>query len=68
MTSQKFLRIQKIIEITGLSESTIQRLEKKKLFPAKRKIGVRAVGWVETEVIDWVSQRSLVNKVVSNGI
>ncbi len=54
----KILRIEAVQEITGLSKSTLSRLEKVGLFPARRRIGLFAVGWIESEVTNWVSTRA----------
>jgi len=35
----------------------IYQLEAKRRFPRRIKIGVRAVGWIEGEVQQWVRQR-----------
>lgn len=58
MSTNKFIRIHEVVEITGLSQSTISRLEKNKEFPMRRRIGMRAVGWLENEVRDWVDERT----------
>jgi len=52
----RILRVNQVTAVTGISYSTLNRLEKKNLFPRRRKIGVRAVGWVESEVISWISE------------
>jgi prophage regulatory protein len=44
-----FIRRAQIKQITGLSPSTIWRLEQDGLFPKRRKIG-SCVGWIFSEV------------------
>ena len=44
-----FIRRNQLKEITGLSPSTIWRLEKDGLFPKRRQIG-SCVGWIFSEV------------------
>lgn len=51
----RILRINDILERTGLSAPTIWRLEKKGLFPKRIKIGAHSVGWRESEVSTWIS-------------
>ena len=51
------LRLPKVIELTGLSKSSIYRLEALNLFPQRCKIGLRAVSWPEDEVMEWSAQR-----------
>lgn len=53
----QFLRRAQILELTGLSYSTIYRLERLGRFPKRRKLGDWSVGWVETEVENWLSNR-----------
>jgi prophage regulatory protein len=42
---------------TGLSRSSIYLWISNEKFPAPVSLGARAVGWVESEVDDWVAQR-----------
>jgi prophage regulatory protein len=53
----RVLRLPKVCEITGLKRSMIYQMEMEQRFPRRIKIGVRAVGWLEGEVRDWVVQR-----------
>ncbi len=55
-TATRILRVNQVTAMTGISYSTLNRLEKRNLFPQRRRIGVRAVGWVESEVISWISE------------
>ncbi len=41
----------------GLSAPTIWRLERKGLFPARRQLSPGRVGWLESEVENWISAR-----------
>jgi prophage regulatory protein len=50
----RFLRFQAVRDRTGLSRSTIWRLERRGEFPLHRRISANAVGWLETEVVDWM--------------
>lgn len=62
MTNQNigFYRRAELKQITGISDSTQQRLEKEGLFPKRRQLAPRIVGWLRTEVDDWVSTRETV--------
>ena len=53
----RFLRFTTIRERTGLSRSTIWRLERRGAFPRHRRISTNAVGWLEHEVDEWVESR-----------
>ena len=46
-------------EITGLSPSTITRLENKGQFPARVQLSTKRVGWSLAEVERWVEQRQV---------
>ena len=51
------LRLNSVRERTGLSRSTIyQRIQEGK-FPKPIRLGMRAVGWLESEVEAWLQQR-----------
>ena len=53
----KFLRRKKVEEITGLSRSSIYAMMASGEFPKQKKIGLRAVAWMETDVIEWMNSR-----------
>lgn len=53
----RFMRLKEIKRLTGLSRSTLVRLEREGLFPSRRRIGQSAVGWLEREVVDWLDSR-----------
>ncbi len=46
----KILRIKDIIEKFGISRATVYRLASEPNFPRKIKLGVRAVGYEESEI------------------
>lgn len=53
----RFLRLKEVIELTGLSRSTIYKYIEEGLFPRSVSLGGRAVAWVDQEVHDWVLAR-----------
>jgi prophage regulatory protein len=53
----KFLRFTSVRDRTGLSRSTIWRLERRGSFPKHRRISANAVGWLEQEINEWVLSR-----------
>ncbi len=57
MNNDKVLRMIEVSSFTGLSPSTISRLEKSDKFPRRRRIGIKAVGWLESEVMCWIGER-----------
>ena len=50
----KLLRFPMVRERTGLSRSTIWRLERQGDFPKHRRISANVVAWVEEEVMNWI--------------
>jgi prophage regulatory protein len=55
--SLKLLRFPAVRERTGLSRSTIWRLERRGDFPKHRRISANVVAWVEAEVMSWIHSR-----------
>ncbi len=56
-TSQRILRRVEVEHVTGLPRATIYDKIAKGLFPRPIKLGIRSVGWLETEVIAWREAR-----------
>jgi prophage regulatory protein len=54
----KMLREKQVRDLTGLSRVTRWRLEKEGQFPKKILLTQRCVGWLETEVRDWLKRRA----------
>ena len=55
--SLQIIRLPQVCSVTGLRRSMIYQLEADQGFPKRIKIGIRAVGWIESEVQAWVAQR-----------
>ena len=53
----RFLRLPEVLARTGLSRSTIYVRLEQGLFPRPVSLGVRAVGWIESEVDEWIRRR-----------
>lgn len=56
-SATSILRLPKVIARTGLSRSAIYQRIAEGRFPKPISLGGRAVGWVEAEVNDWLSQQ-----------
>ena len=56
---ERMLRIKDVIKITAMSNSTIYELIKSNDFPRPKRIGKRAVGWLENDIQNWVDSRTL---------
>jgi prophage regulatory protein len=53
----KLLRFPAVRERTGLSRSTIWRLERRGEFPKHHRISPNVVAWVEEDVSEWIERR-----------
>ena len=54
---RRIVRLRAVRDRTGLSRSTIYKLEGAEQFPQRISLGARAVGWYEDEVTAWVESR-----------
>ena len=57
----KFIRTEEVINKTGMSRTSIWRMEKDGEFPYRRQLGLRSVGWLETEIDEWIESRKKVD-------
>jgi prophage regulatory protein len=53
----KFLRFPAVRERTGLSRSTIWRLEREGAFPRHHRISANAVAWIEDDIAKWIQSK-----------
>lgn len=56
--SMKILRQREVRDRTGLSRTTLWRLERRGAFPRRRQLSTNSVGWLEDEVIAWIKSRA----------
>lgn len=55
--AKRILRLPAVMARIGLSRSSIYLRIKEGSFPKPISLGVRAVGWLESDISDWISQR-----------
>lgn len=55
--SRKFIKLQQVKELCGLSKAEVYRRIDIGTFPKQINLGPRCVAWIEAEVIDWVEAR-----------
>lgn len=53
-TSDRVIRLPEVTHLTGFSKPTIYRLMPLGEFPKAKKLGPRAVGWLESDIIEWM--------------
>lgn len=56
-SAMRFMRLKEVLDVSGLSRSTLARLEGAGSFPRRRPLSSRTVGWPEDEVLSWVNGR-----------
>jgi prophage regulatory protein len=54
----RILRKPELISRLGLSDVTIWRLEKSGDFPKRIQLGGNSVGWLESEIVNWIQERA----------
>lgn len=58
-TPVRLIRLRDVCYRTGLSRTTIWRLERRNAFPKHRQISSNTVGWIEHEVTAWIESRAM---------
>lgn len=53
----RIIRLKEVIKLTGLARSTIYKYISEGTFPKPVPLGDRCVGWVDSEVHDWILAR-----------
>jgi prophage regulatory protein len=61
---EKILRLPNVLDRTGLSRSTIYLRVTEGRFPKPVSLGARAVGWIETEVEEWIARKIEVSREI----
>lgn len=55
----RYIRSDELTHMTGLSLSTIYRFEQNGGFPRRRVLGPNSVGWLASEINDWLTSRPI---------
>lgn len=53
----KIIRLKEVTDSTGLSRSSVYKFIAENRFPKSVSLGARSVGWIESEVQDWITAR-----------
>jgi prophage regulatory protein len=56
--NQLFLKRKEVEKLIGFSYFTIYKLEREGTFPKRKQMSERRVGWLYSEVMEWVTSRS----------
>ena len=64
----KILRLPDVIERVGFSRSSIYAFVDNGTFPMPVQIGIRAVGWLDSDVDDWISDRIVKSRGIGHSL
>ncbi len=64
--SERILRLPEVIERTGLKRSTIYLRISENAFPNQVFLGERSVGWLESEISEWIAKRVASRRASTN--
>ncbi len=53
----QIIRLKSVLARTGLGRSTLYKLQAEGKFPQSISLGARAVGWLSSEVDDWIQSK-----------
>ena len=53
----RLIRLTEVMDLTGLSRSTLYRKKRAGSFPESVELGERVVGWWQSEVLEWMASR-----------
>jgi len=56
-TMNRILRLPEVIKNTGLAKSTIYKMVARREFPKSISLGVKVVGWLESDVQAWIEDK-----------
>jgi prophage regulatory protein len=62
--TRRILRLPNVLDRTGLSRSTVYLRVTEGRFPKPVSLGARAVGWIETEVEEWIARQIEVSRTI----
>ncbi len=57
LPGDRLLRVPEVCKRTGLSRTTLWRLERAGEFPRRRQISTQTVGWLVSDVVEWIKSR-----------
>ena len=57
MVSHRFLRLNQVLDKTGLKRSQVYTYMKTGDFPKSVKIGPASVAWLESEIDEWINEK-----------
>lgn len=67
-TASRILRLNSVLERTGLSRSTLYRKIECGTFPMQVRISERCIGWRESDVQEWLSNPIQYSRLADDGL
>jgi prophage regulatory protein len=64
--SNRVVRLPTVKEITGLSRSSIYLRMSKREFPQSISLGDRAIGWLESDIEQWLEDKIQASKLLKS--
>lgn len=55
---ERVIRKKELLNILGLSDPTVYRMEKAGKFPQRLRLGGNSCGWLQSEVDGWIAERA----------
>jgi prophage regulatory protein len=55
---QRIIRKPELLNMIGLSDPTVWRMEKEGRFPKRLRLGGNSCGWLESEILEWLDNRA----------
>ena len=55
----KLITQKQVVDLVGVSRTTIWRLERAGKFPRRRQVSTKSVRWNQAEIEDWIESRPL---------
>jgi prophage regulatory protein len=57
--AEKILRLPAVLDATGLCQSAVYAAMRAGSFPQNVALGLRSVGWRESEILGWIESREI---------
>jgi predicted DNA-binding transcriptional regulator AlpA len=57
--ADRIMNTPEVVEATGVSRTTLWRLEREGKFPRRRQLIGHRIGWLESEIDEWIQARPL---------
>ena len=55
---ERIIRKPELLNMIGLSDPTVWRMEQNGQFPRRLRLGGNSIGWLESEINGWLAERA----------